>query len=153
MPLKRKPGSLLETVPIICCFGFSLNLELNLSPIKQIVNETPICIHFQNILTITVVIVLYSSYIGENIAAEAEARVSPGNGSHRLLLWLTASRAAGIAARFGARCQQQQCTVLQSSQSSSLLHGSSHLVPLAIAAAWEPNLWPMEHSTLHWLLY
>ena len=27
-----------------------------------------------------------------------------------------------------------------------------HLVPLAIAAAWEPNLWPMEHSTLQWLL-
>ena len=118
----------------------------------NISTETPICIHFQNILTITVVIVLYSSYIGENIAAEAEAGVSPGNGSHRLLLWLTASRAAGIAARFGARCQQQQCTVLQSSQSSSLLHGSSHLVPLAIAAAWEPNLWPMEHSTLQWLL-
>ena len=29
----------------------------------------------------------------------------------------------------------------------SVLHGSSHLVPLAIEAAWESNLWPMEHST------
>ena len=86
MPLKRKPGSLLETVPIACCFGFSPNLELNLSSTKKIVNETQIYIHFQNILTITVVIVLYSSYIGENIAAEAEAKVSPGNDSHHLLL-------------------------------------------------------------------
>ena len=40
---------------------------------------------------------LYSSYVGENIAAEAEAGVSPGNGSHRLLLCLTASRAAGAS--------------------------------------------------------
>ena len=39
----------------------------------------------------------YSSYVGENIAAEAEAGVSPGNGSHRLLLCLTASRAAGAS--------------------------------------------------------
>ena len=23
-------------------------------------------------------------------------------------------------------------------------------MPLAIAAAWETNLWPMEHSTLQW---
>ena len=30
----------------------------------------------------------------ENVAVEAEAGVSPGNGSHRLLLCLTASRAA-----------------------------------------------------------
>ena len=36
--------------------------------------------------------------LGENIAAEAEAGVSPGNGSHRLLLCLTASRAAGASA-------------------------------------------------------
>ena len=83
---------------MFCCFGFGPYLEMNLSPTKQISNETPICIHFQNILTITVVIVLYSSYIGENIAAEAEAGVSPGNGSHRLLLCLTASRAAGASA-------------------------------------------------------
>ena len=39
----------------------------------------------------------HSSYVGENIAAEAEAGVSPGNGSHRLLLCLTASRAAGAS--------------------------------------------------------
>ena len=33
----------------------------------------------------------------------------------------------------------------------SLLHGSSERrMPLAIAAAWETNLWPMEHSTLQW---
>ena len=40
---------------------------------------------------------IHSSYVGENIAAEAEAGVSPGNGSHRLLLCLTASRAAGAS--------------------------------------------------------
>ena len=35
---------------------------------------------------------------------------------------------------------------------SKFFMAGCHLVPLAIAAAWEPNLWPMEHSTLQWLL-
>ena len=78
LPLKRKPGSLLETVPIACC----------------------------------------SCFTG--------------------LLCLTASRASSLE--------------LASLFFFLLFMAGCHLVPLAIAAAWEPNLWPMEHSTLQWLL-
>ena len=128
-------------------YCFSPNQELNLSPTKEVSNKTPICIHFQNILTITVVIVLYSSYIGENIAAEAEAGVSPGNGSHRLLLWLTASRAAGIAARFGARCQQ---AAVHSASVFSVFFSSSWQQPFGASGNRSSvGTKPLANGTLH----
>ena len=64
--------------------------------------------------------------------------VSLGNGSHRLLLYLTASRLA------------LQPSLFFMAVAVMAVMAARARMPLAIAAAWETNLWPMEHSTLQW---